>query len=188
MPTKKTTTKPKAAEVEEETEVEQTTGSKDVKIIAPEPDVVELTSGSSVRVKPIKTRETFALLKILTRGAGPILTEFEFDRENPSVFQQQIATVLVMAIPEAMDEAIEFVQIMVEPVDPTWVDRPRTKEQRKNNEDLLVELYEELENPEIDDLVAIIITIITNEAEHLLALGKRLTDLFEKLGSKISAK
>lgn len=183
MPTKKTTTKPKAAEVEEEIEVEQTSGSKDVKILSPEPDVVELSSGSVVRVKPIKTRETFALVRILTRGAGSVLTDFEFDRENPEVFQRQIITLLVMAIPEAEDEAIEFVQLMVEPTDPSWVARPKTKEQRKNNEALLTDLYEELENPEVDDLVSIIVAIVTNEAEHLLALGKRLVPLSEKLGS-----
>lgn len=172
MPTKRTTQKDTAVE----------TAPKDVETIAPEPDVVELSSGSVVRVKPIKTRETFALLKIVSRGAGPILAEVAFNREDQDAFASQMIGLIVMAIPEAVEETIEFVQIMCEPVK-DFIEQPRTKEQRKHNEELLTALYEELENPELDDLIAIVSAIAINEAPHMMALGKRLAALFEKINS-----
>jgi hypothetical protein len=139
---------------------------------ATESDELTLTSGSVVRVHRIRTRETFALLKILTRGVGPILGELSFDRDDPEAFAGQMISLVVLAIPDAEDETIEFLQRMVSPVNPADNDR----------------VTEELSNPELEDTIAIIEKVIRNESSHMLALGKRLAALFGTKTAEISAK
>lgn len=154
--------------------------NKDVEILAAEPGVVELSSGSVVRVNPMKTRELLKLLKIFTVGAGALISEVSFNTEDEEAFTGQLIGLLINAIPEAEDETIDFILSMVTPVD--LIEKPRTKEQRAHNDALVRDLYEELgNNPELEDSLDIIVAIIERETPNMLALGKRLTALFGRL-------
>lgn len=77
-----------------------------------------------------------------------------------------------MAIPNAEDETLEFIQAMVEPLD--LIQRPRNKAERETNDELWEDLSYDLINPEIEDTFGIITNIVRQEAADIQALGKRL--------------
>ena len=158
----------------------------DVDALSPEPDVITLSSGFVVRVERLKTRGMFKLLKIITRGGGPILMNMPLDFNDQEVFVQQLLAVLVMAIPEAEDEALDFLLSVTNPVELDSADR--TEAGRKANEELLGRLVRELENPEIEDTFSIIEKVIQNEAGDIQALGKRLAAVLKVQMASLGAK
>lgn len=155
----------------------KTTTSNDVEALTPDPELVTLESGLQVRIEPLKTRGMFKLMKIVTRGAGPLIFQMPLDFNNTEAFPQQLLTVLTMAIPEAESEAIEFIQAMVTPADFKEVTHSKADDQA--NKELFERLAVELDDPTIDDTFTIISAIITNEAPHIQALGKRLGSILQ---------
>lgn len=152
--------------------------SDDVDAIAPVPGEITLSSGTVVRVSRLRTRELFKLLKIVTTGAAYLLPQLDFDMSDREKFAGQMVGLIFTAIPEAEDEAIDFILAMVSPVD--LIEKPKTKEQRASNEAKILALNEELQyNPEIMDTFSIIETVIATESDDLLALGKRLGAMFK---------
>lgn len=171
------TTRSKAPEVDETDDaVEPETEKKnlDVDALSPDSEFVTLTTGTDVRVVRLRTRETLKFLKILITGGGSLLGSVNWSsaKDDQEAFVGQLLALFIAAIPNAEDEVIEFIQAMVLPVD--YIERPRTKEQRKANDELLSELFEELENPEFEDTINIVTRIIKNEAGDIAGLGKRL--------------
>lgn len=146
--------------------------ASDVDALVPESDKITLSSGSVVRVERLRTRGFFKLLKIVTRGGGPILMQMDLNFEDPRVFMNQFLAVVVMAIPEAEDEAIDFIRAMVVPAE--FVEDAKSKSAQQKNRDLVESLYDELDDPHPEDVLTIIEVIIRNEAEDIVALGKRL--------------
>jgi hypothetical protein len=146
--------------------------SNDVEALSPSPDTLTLESGLVVRVEHLRTRGMLKLLKIVTRGGGPILMQMPLDFNDPEAFVQQFLAVVMMAIPEAEDETIDFLRAMITPAD--VVENPKTKADRQKNEDLIKRLVDETEDPEISDTIDIITRIVQNEASDIVALGKRL--------------
>lgn len=179
--------KPVAAEpVEVAEEVE---ASKDIEILAGEPDedgYFTLSSGSRVRLNPMKTREIFKLVKIFTVGAGALIAEATFSMDDDESFAGEMIGLLLNAVPEAEDETLEFIRAMVSPEG--LIDRPKTREQRAYNDSLINDLYDELENPEPEDTLAILTQIIRSEAGNLLALGKRVAAMFSVSMAQLVAK
>jgi len=163
------------------------TTSKDIDALAPNSEPLELSSGTTVLIERLKTRQLFKLMKILTAGAGSLLANLSFSSDtDPMEFAGQLAGLVFVAIPEAEDEAIEFVQAMVAPAN--LVQSPRTKADRIENERLWGNLSAELYNPEIDDLISIIERIVRNEAEDIQKLGKRLASLIQMNQAQDAAK
>lgn len=153
------------------------TVSADVDALTAEPDEITLSSGFVVRVERLKTRGMFKLLKIVTRGAMPMLAGGQLDFDDQDAFVQQILAVVVMAIPEAEQEAIEFIQSMVVPVE--FDENAKTNDQKQKNKELFDRLVTELDDPQIDDTISIIETIVRNEASDIQALGKRLGSILK---------
>lgn len=140
-----------------------------------EGDTITLTSGTEIRVERLRTRQLFKFVRILTSGAGQILASLNLSRDqDPAEFAGQLIALTVIAIPEAEDEAIEFIRSLVTPVG--LVDA-KTKADREKNIELIESVYEELENPELDDVIAIFEKVIEAEAEHIQALGKKIISL-----------
>jgi hypothetical protein len=160
--------------------------SNDVEALAPSPDFVTLESGLVVRVERLRTRGMFKLLKVVTRGGGPILMQMPLDFNDTEAFVQQFLAIVIMAVPEAEDEAIEFIKSMVVPVD--YIDAPRTKADKQKNEELLTQLATELSDPEISDTFDIITKIVQNEAADIAALGKRLAATMKVQTASLEAK
>lgn len=140
---------------------------------------VTLVSGLTVQVVPLKTRQFFRLLKIVTHGAGGALGSLSIDpNEGAEEFLTKLVALVVLALPDAEDESIEFIQSMVEPVG--LIKRMRiTKQDKEINEALWAGVHEQLYNPELEDLITLIETVIKREAEDIQALGKRLMGMFK---------
>jgi hypothetical protein len=160
--------------------------SNDVDALSPSPDTVTLESGLVVRVERLRTRGMFKLLKVVTRGGGPILMQMPLDFNDTEAFVQQFLAVVVMAVPEAEDEAIEFIRAMVAPAD--FIPDAKSKADKQKNEDLFARLSQELDDPEIGDTFEIITKIIQNEASDIVALGKRLAATLKVQKASLEAK
>lgn len=131
----------------------------------------ELSSGTRVVVRQLKLREFLSLLRIVTRGAAPALGSVSLDFDNPNQFVQSLLGIILFAIPEATEETIEFVQTVVEPADVKSLDAKAAMASRES-------LYEELFNPELEDLINIVAVVVASEGSDLQKLGKRLKTMF----------
>jgi hypothetical protein len=157
-----------------------TTGNTDVDILNETPTDVELEDGRIVVVQRLKTRQLFKLLKIVTAGgvAGSLSgLSLPGPDEDTSDFANQLMAIVAFSIPEAEDEAIEFIQSMVLPKGTNLT--PKSKADRQANQDLFDDLEIYLANPEIEDTISIIETIIRTESKDIQRLGKRLMSTFK---------
>src|ERR1700744_3572830 len=85
--------------------------------IDPEPASITLECGIEVHVLPLRTRQLFKMLKIITHGAGQALQNAGLDfGDEPAVFMQKMLSVVLFSIPDSEQETIEFLQSMIEPV------------------------------------------------------------------------
>lgn len=156
----------------------------------PAPDFVFLESGLRVQLESLKARQFFKLLRIVTHGALPGMREaglFEMDGLDSDEFLGRLMSVLVLSIPDAEDEAIEFVRSMCFPAGLAEGAGRRglNKQDVEHNALLWEALDAELENPELGDLLTIMEAVVKREAEDIQALGKRLASMFtlaEKTG------
>lgn len=155
----------------------------DVEVIADEGDVIVLESGTKLTLVPLKSRQFFKMLRIITHGAGGMLLNFKFSaNDSAEEFGAKLVALLAFAIPDAEDEVFDFLLSMVVPVG-TVAGRTLSKADRTKNEELAASLFEELYNPELGDTLTLIEAIVTREAADLQALGKRMMMMFE-LASK----
>lgn len=155
-----------------------TTGNKDIDTIVSEGTPLTLMSGFEIVVERLRTRQLMSLLKILTRGAGSVLGELRFSSDmDPQEFTGNLIGAVLLSIPEAEDETVEFINRMVSPAG--LKEGRLTKDEILSNDDLEQELRSQLSNPELEDLLTIMEQVITNEAPHILALGKRLAALLK---------
>lgn len=140
---------------------------------------VTLSSGLEVEVVPLKLRETMKLLKIVTRGAGAVLEQLmgDLDLNDPVAFAQTLGALILLSIPEAENEVVDFVRSMVIPVGYKDMDS-------KEKVEVYRSLLEELDNPELDDVISIVERVIRRESEDIRNLGKRISTAF-KLASKV---
>lgn len=156
-----------------------TTETTEIDALVAEPTHVVLESGFKVRVERLRTRGLMALLRILTRGAADVLSELRLSPdESTEEFTGKMIGALILAIPEAEDEVISFVNRMVIPEDLREGKR-LSKADLIANDALEHEMRQQLIDPEIDDLVTIISEIVRVEAPHVQALGKRLSILIQ---------
>jgi hypothetical protein len=149
--------------------------------IDPQPTEVKLSTGFTVEVVRMRTRQFFRLLRVLTHGAGPALTQAQLNFSGDAgEFGAKLLTLVVMSIPDAEQEAIGFLASMSRPVGIT--DKPQaqlTKQEDEANKAAWTRFNEELHNPELEDLLDLIEVIVRQEAPELQALGKKLRRTFE---------
>ncbi len=148
----------------------------------PEPAIVKLSTGYEVGIQRLKTRQFFRLLKVLTRGVGPAVVQSGLDfSKDPEAFGQSLLAMTLMAIPEAEQQFIEFLTSMCTPVDLHEASgRARlSKQQVEDNQTAVNDMVDELNNPELDDLLDLAEAIVRREAPEIQALGKRVASLLE---------
>lgn len=145
-----------------------------------------LSSGTVVEVERLRTRGLMALLKILTRGAADFLPELKFDSgTSQEAFTGQLIGTALLAIPEAVEETIGFINQMVSlPKQHGKLSGPAALAAAEAE----VNFRAEMADPELDDLVTIMSEIIRVEAPHVMALGKRLGTLLESQQKNAIAK
>jgi len=84
--------------------------------IDPQPRVHKLSTGFEMEVVRLRTRQFFRLLRILTHGAGPALTQTQLNFEGEAAeFAGKLLTLVLMSIPDAEAEAIAFLASMCRP-------------------------------------------------------------------------
>lgn len=150
--------------------------TKETEILEGENTELELSGGLKVHVNRLKTRSTFKLFKILTRGASYALAEFDLGSSTED-FTEGLIYAMILAVPEAEDETIDFLRHMVTPSE--LILDPKSKAEKEVNADILTEFERTLDDPELDDLVTIIEQIIKTEAPHIQQLGKRLSSMWK---------
>lgn len=142
--------------------------------------VVKLSTGYALDIMRLKTRQLFRLLKVLTHGAGPALMQNNLDFGGDSQeFGQRLLALVIMSVPDAENEFIEFLASMCQPHG--LVVRKGGKLNKQETEDntaLWARFNEELHNPEPMDLLDVVEVVIKQESPDLQALGKRLAALF----------
>jgi hypothetical protein len=142
----------------------------------PQTTVVKLESGFPVELERLKARQFFKLLRIVTSGAFSHNLS-GFGDLSQAEFMSRFVTLVLLSIPEAEDETIEFVKSMCKP-EGLIERRNLNKQDQGRNEELWAQFDENLDNPELDDLVTIIEAVVKQEAEDIQALGKRLAAMF----------
>jgi hypothetical protein len=156
------------AEVETPDEKVATT---DADRIDPQPEHLTLSTGLEVDVVPLKMRELFMLLRIVTRGGAEILSNMRLSLQmEEDEFVAQFVALIFFAVPEAIEETREFLQAMCRPSALTG--------NKKADAAVWEEFGAAFDNPEIEDAIDIIERIVKNEAGDILALGKRLRTAF----------
>lgn len=149
---------------------------EEVSRIMPDSSEVQLSNGCAVTIERLRTRQFLKLLKILTRGAGAMLMEYRLDGDLSSdEFQGRLIALIGLSIPEAEDEAIDFLRAMTVPVGivPGSV-RSLSKDEQESNEMIWARYEEIMINPELDDLIDIIERVVKAEAGDMQRLGKRV--------------
>jgi hypothetical protein len=149
--------------------------------IDPIPEYLTLKGGIEVHLLPLRTRQLFKLLRIITHGAGQQLLTSGIDfNDDAQVFIQKLLGLVLFSIPDAEQEAIDFLQAMVEPGDLCEKQvRDMTKAEREGNIASWTTLNMELYNPDPSDTIDIIEVIVQRESGDLQALGKRLRQFLE---------
>jgi hypothetical protein len=153
----------------------------------PQPVVVKLSTGFEVEVVRMRTRQFFRLLRVLTHGAGPAVMQngLDFSAEGGE-FASRLLVLVVMSIPDAESEAVQFLASMCRPAGLAEADgKPLSKAQEAANKELYAQFGEELHNPELADTLDLVEVIVNQEAPELQALGKKLQatlSLFRKTG------
>lgn len=149
--------------------------------INPQPRRCELSTGFAVEIVRMRTRQFFRLLRVLTHGAGPALSQAGLNFEGePAEFAAKLVTLLVMSIPDAETEAIQFLASMTRPAGITEkAPAQLTKQEKEANDALWNRFNEELNNPEMADTLDLVEAIVGQEAPELQALGKKLQVMFE---------
>lgn len=151
----------------------------------PLPEVVKLRSGLHVRFEALRSRQFMKLLRIVTHGALPGMSQaglLNLQNLSNDEFLGQFLTITLLSIPDAEDETIAFIRSMVYP-DGLIERKGLNKQDVERNKELWEALDEELENPDLDDLVTIIESVVKRESEDIFALGKRLAAMM-KLAAK----
>lgn len=149
----------------------------ELEVLDASPTEVTLKSGVRVNVERIRLRQLLRLFKILTHGAGPLMKDFgEMLNADAEELGSQLAVLLAISIPDAEDESIEFFRSMVKPVG-LIEKRNISKAESEHNDELWNAVLTDIYNPELDDILNLIKTIVSQEAEHLRELGKQLTEM-----------
>lgn len=148
--------------------------------IDPQTVLCEFTTGFTVEVVRMRTRQFFRLLRILTHGAGPAMMQagLNFNAAG-SEFVTQLLTLVVMSIPDAETEAVQFLASMCKPAG--LIEREGAalnKQETEANAELWKRHGEELHNPDLEDTIDLIELIVRQEAPELQALGKKLEKTF----------
>lgn len=166
-----------------------TTSNTDIETIVSDPiEGLHLVSGTPIKVNRLRTRELMALLRILTRGAADVLTNLRFDESTTEAdFTGTLIAGIILAIPEAENETVNFLNVMVTHADIKEGIR-LSRQEIANNVELENSLREELDNPELEDTITILSEIIKTEASHMMALGKQLGVLIKAQQMNASAK
>jgi hypothetical protein len=140
----------------------------DLDVIDPIGTPIEIVGVQCV-VNRLKAREFLALVRVMTIGLGDglraVSTSLSMDDEE--ALGQELLALLLLAIPEAGEEFLAFVRLIVEPKDP------------KQKATVL----SALENPDLDVLIDVAEMVVLQEAEDLHGLAGKARAAWTRIAS-----
>lgn len=144
---------------------------EDLEPILPTPFFTEV-AGCKCTVRRLKTREFLMLMQVLTSGLGPALGEVKLDFTDEDTIARDLSALMLLAVPNAVDEFMQFLRSVVEPVRDE--DRGTVATYLADNPDLdvMVEIFEGIATQEKDDLA-----ILAGKAQ---AMWSRVASLYTK--------
>jgi len=122
--------------------------------------------GVMVQVNRLKTREFLALMKFLTAGLAPTLGDLDFS-QDPEEMAGEMLGMLIIAVPNAADEFIDFVGAVTVPVGKSPEDAAKAKR--------------ELDNLDPDDLLEIAERVVTQEAPDIQRLMGKVQAMWGRM-------
>jgi hypothetical protein len=123
--------------------------------ILPQGGRVEIAPGLLAEVRRLKSREFLLLMRVITRGLGGGISQVRLTGSDPEEMQQELLTLLMLAVPEAIEEFGDFLLAIVEPV--TEAERAKVKQAAMNPDpDKLLDVLGVLVEQEKDDLSALV--------------------------------
>lgn len=132
---------------------------KDLDAILPENGriVVTTDTGNDIEceVERLKSREFLLLMRILTHGLGAGIRDIRLDTNDRDALAGELLALLMLAVPEAIEEFGAFILAIVSPVD-------RSK---------AAEVAVTLQNPDPDVLIDALGIMVEQEADDLVMLG-----------------
>ena len=144
------------------------------------PEQLTLSTGTVVEFNHLKARQFFKMLRILTHATKGMIGQLDqlFSGSGAEA-AAKFAALLVFSIPDAEDETIEFLFSMVRPAGLRVASGGRSleKSEVEFNQKLWDDMANDINNPELEDLIDLVDTIVKREAEDLTALGKKLQKL-----------
>jgi hypothetical protein len=145
----------------------------DLEVILPPTPEISL-NGMQCTVKPLKAREFFQLISIITStlgsNAGEIFSRMG-EKKDDEDFAAELLGVVLVAVPLAQDPFLRLIRDIVEPLD-------------KEEED---ELREYLWNPDPSDVLDVIDAVLTNEQDNLANLVGKARAYLKKWGTMMNA-
>lgn len=88
----------------------------DLNVIVPEKGGVVLVDGAEYRVKRIRLIELASFMRVISTGAGPVLMQAGALFDNEEDMTGQITGLVIVALPNAVEEFIDFLNTVLEPV------------------------------------------------------------------------
>lgn len=138
----------------------------DIDAIAPDASGKFVVGTFEVRVRRLKTREFLALMKVLTSGLGGGLAQVRIDFSTPEHTANDFAALMLLAVPNAVEEFAVFLATVVEPVNP--------------DERAAVARYLH-DNPELDEMLSIFEAIAVQEREDLSMLAGKAQAMWTRI-------
>jgi len=150
--------------------------ANELDVLAPIPEKLTLSTGTEVQLLDLKAQQFFKLLKILTHGpALQALGNSNVLSGTADEIVGKLMGFLIVSIPDAFDETVQFLHSMVQPV---GLVPEVDKASQQHNLNLKASVAAELANPELEDVVDLVHAIIKRESADLAALGKKVASLF----------
>lgn len=137
----------------------------DLEAIVPE-EMTVVVNGIECRVKRLKTREFLALMRVLTAGLGPNISQVDLDFTDGETVARDLSALMMLALPGATEEFALFLGNVVEPVD-----------SGKN-----VQVFQYLnDNPDVDVLIDVFEAVATQERDDLAGLAGKAQAMWKRV-------
>jgi hypothetical protein len=128
---------------------------QDLEVIVP--DAAALTvNGIECTVRRLKTREFLALMRVLTAGLGAGLGQVKLDFEDQEQMSADIAALVMLAIPQATEEFIQFVAMIVDAKDGSQTGAVKQYLADDPPMDVLLDVFEIVATQEHEDLASLV--------------------------------
>jgi hypothetical protein len=157
----------------------QPTLADEMDALVPDTGASILIGGVPCTVNRIRTREMLALLRILTRGLGPMIQPMldQIDWSSTEGTVGHLGGMIVIASAEAPDATIEFVRSVVTP------EYDRDKDLTEQN----MAFVQAVDNPDPVVIIDIIDRVVEQEREDIAALVGKAKAVFAKMTPVIQA-